>query len=75
MRCGNRVFDFCFSKRYTLPTLAQLIQITEIYWTTEDLFTKEQFYDAVAEMERIYRIQLMPVEISEENVVDGVEIG
>ncbi len=71
----ERVFDFCFSKRYTLPTLAQLIQITEIYWTTEDLFTKEQFYDAVAEMERIYRIQLMPVEISEENVVDGVEIG
>jgi superfamily II DNA or RNA helicase/ribulose bisphosphate carboxylase small subunit len=62
----NRVIDFCYSKSYTLPTLEQLIQITEIYWTTEGLFTKEQFYDAVAEVEKRYRIQLLPVEIAAE---------
>ena len=69
----NRVFDFCFSKSYTLPTLEQLIQITEIYWTTEGLFTKEQFYDAVADVEKGYRIQLMPVEITEGNTVEDIE--
>lgn len=55
----NRVFDFCLSKSYTLPTLEQLVQITEIYWTTEALFTKEQFYNAVAEVEKRYRVQLV----------------
>ncbi len=69
----NRVFGFCFSKSYKLPTLEQLIQITEIYWTTEGLFTKEQFYGAVAEIEKEYRIQLMPVEIAEENAVEAIE--
>ncbi len=68
-----RVFSFCAEKSYAYPNWAQLLQITKIYWTTEHLFTQEQFEFGVGEVEKSYRIKLMPEKIVEENVVDIVE--
>ena len=43
----SRVCSFCSQKRYPQPTRNQLIHMTQIYWTTEELFTKGQFENAL----------------------------
>jgi hypothetical protein len=55
----QRVFSFCSTKRYPLPTVAQLTHITQVYWEIEDLlFTKSQFDNALSELEKYYSITI-----------------